>query len=554
MNSVRESTPLGRSDFLGLAIVGGLAALLLFWDLGEKYLWQDEANTAVLAVRMLQYGKPLGYDGVNLIGNDNFAAEDVDSIGERTSSPRVAVEYLIRRGDLKADTAWKYHPWGQFVVAAASFTLLGKTTLAARLPFALAALATVLLVYWLVRAYCGSPLMAFLASALLTTNTYWILHSRQSRYYALSSLLLLITVLAYLRWQDGKRWGATNFVLGAWCWFQVDYGTVWPVFGVVFFHAFAAQMRDQWRNLRRLAVAGVALVVTIAPFAYYYELWDRRSVQLRSWQQRFQGNLFNMNEYVIATVLLITAIALVAWRWNKLRVPERSLVAISSATLVAFALWVPTVAPEPFVRYVVMAVPLGCVLTAWVLVRGVGSWSQPAACLGALVIAATPWLSNPFQPLSSPPAGQRMGAGFRSELAVLGSEVFGHRPDPNRIVVEWLRQNATPTDEILVNYEDLPLMFYLPNPIRGGVAAFRAEDDVATKPRFAILRQTVPFVHWPVFVREVDRYQWKRVSLRAPDVIWGNNPDPMGYRQDPARAENLVIARRIDAPASPRED
>lgn len=60
--------------------------------------------------------------------------------------------------------------------------------------------------------------------------------------------------------------------------------------------------------------------------------------------------------------------------------------------------------------------------------------------------------------------------------------------DPNRIVVEWLKQNAAPSDEILVNYEDIPLMFYLPNPIRG-LSAFRVEDDAKTPPAFVVLRR-----------------------------------------------------------------
>jgi hypothetical protein len=113
------------------------------------------------------------------------------------------------------------------------------------------------------------------------------------------------------------------------------------------------------------------------------------------------------------------------------------------------------------------------------------------------------------------------------------------------MVVEWLRQNSKPTDEILINYEDVPLMFYLPNPIRGGVAAFRVEDDSKSPPEFVILRQSVRFVHWPVFRRELERYSWKPVPLEAPDVPWGNNPDPMAESVDPEQAGSLYIARRV---------
>jgi hypothetical protein len=42
----------------------------------------------------------------------------------------------------------------------------------------------------------------------------------------------------------------------------------------------------------------------------------------------------------------------------------------------------------------------------------------------------------------------------------------------------------------------------------------------------------------------LQRYQWAPAPLKAPDVVWGNNPDPMG-QDDPAQAPDLYIARRI---------
>lgn len=73
-----------RKNILGRTAVplllGGLAAVLLLWGLSNKYLWQDEAVTAVLAERMLKFGRPLAYDGVNLITIDYFLAEDPATI------------------------------------------------------------------------------------------------------------------------------------------------------------------------------------------------------------------------------------------------------------------------------------------------------------------------------------------------------------------------------------------------------------------------------------------------------------------------------------------
>jgi hypothetical protein len=524
------------------AVLAGLAGLLLFWGLADKYLWQDEAATAVLAARMLKFGRPLAYDGLNLVTIDYFATEDTDTIGQRTHDPKAAVDYYIRRGDLKPDTAWKWQPWGQFVVAAIGLQLLGHTTLAARLPFALAGLATVLLWYRLVRRYTGSWSMATVAALLLLGNAYWVLHVRQCRYYSLSSLLLVLTLMTYLRWQRGERWGAGAFLLAGWCWFQVDYGTVWPVFGVLFLDSLAARRC----NIRRTAAVGLALAAAMAPFLYYYQLWGRRVTPVRGQLEIFRINLFNTNEYVAPVLLVLAAAVLAAWRWKRLAACERHLVAIACAILLLLLLWVPAVAPEAFLRYVIMAEPLGSLLGAWVLVRACGPRAARFAWLGALVLGLTPWVSLPGRALVPEFDRYEARSLWRSELPILTAEIFGHRPDPNRLTVEWLRRNAAPADEILINYEDLPLMFYLPNPIRGGIPAFRAEDDAKTPPRFAVMRHSVDFLYKEVFDREMRRYQWTAAPRKIPDIIWGNNPDPMMWEQYPTEMTYLYLARRVE--------
>jgi len=534
-----RAVPATTREWIGLAIILIVAAVLLFWRLGAVYLWQDEANTAVLAVRMLKTGKPLAYDGVNLLTNDNFSAEDKAGIASRTTTAQAEIDYVVARGDVKPDTSWIFHPWGQFVAAAASIRVLGQTTVAARLPFALAALITVMLLYQLVRRSTGHAQMALLAAALLVANAEWILHSRQARYYALSGLFLVLTLAAYERWHRQARGGAAGFVATAWLWFQVDYGTVWPVLAVLFLHALITRRRQIWEPI----ATGLVLAAAMAPFVVYYGLWTRFSVQLESWGDRFQHSVYNIDLYVVPLIALIAAVFLLVRGRASLAPAERRLVGLAVAILIALSFWVPSVAPMAFVRYVVMAAPLGGLILAWVLVRGLGR--RPLArWAGAAIVAATPWLSVPLDGWAPTERPSTAVALVRSEWPTALREIFLTRPDPNRAVVDWLRQNAAPTDEILVNYEDAPLIYYLPNPIRGGVAAFRAEDDSHGPPRFAVLRRSVGFVHWPVFYREVARYQWDQISLAGPDVMWGNNPDPNGKIENMDTANKLVIGRR----------
>src|SRR5579862_1941159 len=168
---------------LTFCFLAALAALLLLYHLGGRYLWQDEAQTAVLAERMLRFGRPLAYDGKNLVTIDYFPTEDQTSTGKRTVDPNAAVDYYVHRGDFKSDSTWIWHPWGQFLVEAISLKSLGRTTWAARLPFALAAIITVLLLYLFVLQEFNSSLIACLAALFLILNAFWILHCRQCRYY-----------------------------------------------------------------------------------------------------------------------------------------------------------------------------------------------------------------------------------------------------------------------------------------------------------------------------------------------------------------------------------
>ena len=147
----------------------------------------------------------------------------------------------------------------------------------------------------------------------------------------------------------------------------------------------------------------------------------------------------------------------------------------------------------------------------------------------ALVVLLTPFVPAVARPLIHVPdliahVLPQTGSVLRHELRILAADLGQRYGDPNGILVDYLRQHLRPEDEVVVNYEDAPLMFYLDNKVRGGIACFRVEDD--PPPRFLILRQSVGFTHGEVYSRLGFTRQWKRHETGAPDVTWGNNPDP----------------------------
>ncbi|MFO7986201.1 MAG: hypothetical protein R6U38_10060, partial [Desulfatiglandaceae bacterium] len=98
-----------------------MALFLLFYNLDDRLLWGDEAETALLAQNIGKYKVPKVTDGKNVIT-------------------------LLGKGhDYNDDNIWVWSPWLDEYVAAASFVILGKSTFSARLPFALIGFLSVLL-------------------------------------------------------------------------------------------------------------------------------------------------------------------------------------------------------------------------------------------------------------------------------------------------------------------------------------------------------------------------------------------------------------------------
>jgi hypothetical protein len=526
------------------AVAAGVAALLLFTQLGHVALWQDEAATAVLGRRLFEHGRPLAWDGRNLITMDHFLPAPLDEVRRRASSAEAAIEHAVAQHEFRADTAWTGQPWGQFVVAGASIAAFGSTTLAARVPFALAAVLAVWLFVRMILRETGRRDLAFAAAALLLANAYWLLHMRQCRYYALSALMLLVTVAAFLRWRDGRRFGATGFVAAAWTYFQVDYGSFWPSMVALFgYAAFAGGFAAA--RLRPLAGVGVAVLAAVAPWVLYYELPERFQESTLTFATRLAGHLHLLDRYVLA--LPVALAATFAFLWIRSRLPPglRRLLALALLLLGLQFVWVAATTVSPFLRYQIQLVPFASLLAAWLAWAALGDGGAARRAGGAAllaVLALTPWLSWPLGVLLD----RVETAPLRPELRIVAHELTSERPDPNRDVIEWARERGEPGDEILVTYEDAPFIYYTDFRVRGGIAAFRVLDESGTPPRLAVLRHA-PFLHHPVFRSALSRGRWRMARVPTPDALWGNNPDPAGhYWNLPRNPAGVQVAIRDD--------
>ena len=167
-----------------------LCLVALFWRLDGVPLWRDEATTAVWGRLMVETGSvlPYAYDrrtGQLLVQDDD--GHDINS-------------QLL--------PAMQSHL--QFFVSAAGHKLLGGGTLSARLPFALLALGSLILLAWLGHRLGGPNWLPLVLPLSACVSIYFLNAARQGRYYILvvfATVLLFVHVARYLRNPAlGKSW------------------------------------------------------------------------------------------------------------------------------------------------------------------------------------------------------------------------------------------------------------------------------------------------------------------------------------------------------------
>ena len=158
-------------------VVAFVAAILLLANLGNQYLWQDEAQTALISKTILERGLPYGTDGKNF-----FSQELGAEYGEN---------YI-----------WKWHTWFPFYIQAFFFWLFGTSNFVARLPFALFGVGSVIYTFLLAKKLFKEDKIALISVVLLLTNVGFLVLSRQARLYSPSMMLTTASLYYFIKLKD----------------------------------------------------------------------------------------------------------------------------------------------------------------------------------------------------------------------------------------------------------------------------------------------------------------------------------------------------------------
>lgn len=490
-----------------------LAAWLLFYHLGQRPFWQDEAETACLAKNVLKTGLPYAFDGVNVVSQEE--GREFDKTGG----------YL-----------WRWSPWIQIYMQAAGFAVGGLDSAAGRVPFALAALLAIFWTYRLVLRHCGDRNWALLAATLLTFCVPFLLIGRQARYYAPGTLFVLWTLDAFFSdWQH--RWGPWWAAFaGLVLLFHANY-LLFLSFAPTALVAAALVFPERLRIKRLALLAGATVLVAVIPGILLYRI-GRQSGMFDILLVP-ENLMLYFADLCMFCIPLPVSVALV-WRWRgfftRLRRPadpgERFV--LFCAVLILLSLLFLGIVPQRFFRYIAHLLPLCAILLAW-CVRRLWGFSRPASVMLFFLLAFTNWLAvYPMERLkivNRPWQNDfRMLTSLNFPIKLFVTELACGYPDVNTAIVEFFKTHAKPGQTVLAEYGELPLMFYVDGlrivgGLQGPIAAGTMPDWV--------LRRRVVRVNRDRFLFGAREYTdamdlsgaYERVPLSLPDETFGNRTD-----------------------------
>lgn len=275
-----------RPDAFWLVILL-LPPLLIFPNLGANILWQDEAETATLAQRIVQYGYPLADDGrlpLDKYGRSLWAITDQ----QMTEDGRYV--------DINDDGIWIWTSWFGNYLTAGSLLIFGaldmldtleRQTLAARMPFALGAWLTLAVLYVGLLDITRRRALSRMTVLMLMLSVPYILFARQCRSYPFLSMFTFLQVWGYIRLTREQRYGLSLFILGGVGGFYTFFPSMVGVTAAIGVHALLKHtvMRGTespitWATLfrscpYRFMIGCVVIAALTIPFFVYTKSWDR---------------------------------------------------------------------------------------------------------------------------------------------------------------------------------------------------------------------------------------------------------------------------------------
>jgi len=506
---------------LFLAIVLIIASVLFLGNLDNRYLWQDEAETALIGKTILQDGIPQGYDGKNF-----FSQEGQSSYG---------TNYI-----------WALDPWLPYYFVAASFKLLGVNTFAARFPFALFGIASVILTYFFVVLLTKDRKTAGMATVLLLMSVSFLLLCRQSRYYSPVAFFSLLSLYGFLMLLEDRKGGSITFVVSTILVFHCNQLFCLTLLATVIGYSLIC---GRQRLVRIFCLSMIVVFVNLP-----WILWMSGMRYLDLYSYRFfnkefffilRQNLYHIHYYIFPVFLLVLPLgkgfvlcsksksikagfsqAFFFWR-NLLLLLLFILLTITALSIAS---------PGPAFRYLTQLIPAFSIISAIIFRSFIGEYFRTGVVIMAVLFGAIAYADYQYG-MKYP---DREGIRYLNFFDYL-DEITSDYDCPNEGLAKYLNANGKEGDIVAITYGDLPLKFYTKMRVVGGLTG---EDLSPVKEAdwIIIRKHILSNVDRKVakFIIQNASGQYRKIVLNYSEMPWGNRPSPLFHNFRNIKSGNKV--------------
>ena len=259
-----------------IVILGGV---LIFSNLSNIYLWQDEACVALISKNVLRTGIPLIYDGKHWL----------------TSIPLESLKTKF------VDT----QTWLEYYLGAISFLFFGTNTFSARFPFAIFGFAGLVFSYFFYKKI-SSKNIAMISTSLIAFSIPYILYARQCSFYPLVPFLILLIIFFYLKFIANEKYAAAGFIISNIFLYYTFFAMSFIVLSVILVHFFVFGFYKE--RLKKLIKILFIITIFIIPSLFFLNIFYRiHSGQTRGLNEfiiKFKSYLLWINNYIFPFLIL----------------------------------------------------------------------------------------------------------------------------------------------------------------------------------------------------------------------------------------------------------
>ena len=423
-----------------------ISAFLIFYNLDNAYMWDDEAQVGIIARNFLQTGKLTGWDGVNLFG--------------------------YRNGTLLDKNLRPINPPMDYYITAASYFIFGKiNTWTSRFPHVLIGFIGVLIFIFFVKDFFKeeNPVLLIFSTIGLCLSVILILYLKQCRYYAeaiTSSICILYFYSKYLHTSKLKYLISLSIfsILLFYCQFLI---CVVFLLSLTVSHLICYHSHINKKTFKDTAYAASIFLISTIPYAIYFKIWQRPdSTENINWLTsrikllylNFKDiNLFYFSPYLLIIVFATASFFIKTKNRNLIKKYLFILTLIISNTFFTSLLSIQLIQYAKYadVRYLICIIPLGIILSSIFLYIVFKHVNKLAAILLLIIFTTTNLYS--YFPYSN--------WEFKWLLPAYLREMTHKYPTATEETSKYIKEHIPQNSKIFVNpnYKLSSLMFYAPN-------------------------------------------------------------------------------------------